>query len=165
MQLLSKISMGDRVGVTSCLPKSCRSLLKCPPSAPWPVAAYKFSMDCKEQSWFNTDHRALSAAEGNLCSHSDLKLLHRYLFSKLEYAAEKLTLLFSVGSRESSVLLSTSPISSSDTLGEETQPQKWVKVLDAKQFLKENGWKEEEDRALCEIAAGRLVAGSDDDRF
>lgn len=31
------------------LPMSCRSLLKAPPSLPWLVTVYKFSMDCRRQ--------------------------------------------------------------------------------------------------------------------
>lgn len=53
------LRVNKSVRASDCLPMSCRSLLKWLPSAPWPVAAYKFSIDYTAQRWFITDkHRS-----------------------------------------------------------------------------------------------------------
>lgn len=121
---------------------SCMSLLKWLPSPPWPVAAYKFSIDYKAQRWFITDeHRSrLVINWGSFLFPPRGKMGTEEIFNHCVWILQflkctngmtvvALTLLFSVGSRESSVLLSTSPISSSDTLIGNTIDTAWHQQL------------------------------------
>lgn len=111
----------------------------CPAGRSWNVLRLLPGLLQRTSSPSTAQHRhdSLLTQWKVLCMHSDKKS-----------GWWTLTLLFSVGSRDSNVLLSTSPISSSDTL-----------MTKHKHHISENGWREHGRHILKEKERKRKRSG------